>query len=920
MDLNQRKLNRSEWNSIEISVSNYEIDILNLIIKGYHDVNIKINNNNSLFGFLKIEYTEKMEDYLYNKYFRVYVDKIEEKILKKIDNYKKIKISSDIKINSSDKIRLDRYDENSIKKTDIYEFILLSHAYKMISNSEKKIFTYHYFTLYNLIKNNIIKLNRHIKKLINELLELLSDKVEMIDIIENAVEFIEKNENLLKFNDMTLYEHQKEIFTSCKVDKPKLILYMAPTGTGKTLSPIALSEQKKIIFVCAARHVGLALARSAISVKKKVAFAFGCSSADDIRLHYFAAKEFTRNKRSGGVGKVDNSVGDNVEIMICDIKSYLPAMYYMLAFFKAEDIIFYWDEPTITLDYQDHEFHKTIRQNWKHNLIPNVVLSSATLPKLNELTETIPDFMNKFKNAEIFNIVSHDCKKSIPIINKDGYVVLPHHLHDNYKEIIKITEHCNNYLTLLRYFDLKEIVEFISYVIRNNYITKKLTLERNFDSIDDINMKNIKIYYLKLLQNISENDWKYIFIHFKRIRQPRIFENETIDIKGNKIQRTKSLSNDNNLKRNPLFEGMPLSKIASEQIIHNNLDNLNQSKLGTSGVYVTTKDAYTLTDGPTIFISNDIEKIAKFCVQQANIPSIVMDDIMKKIEYNNVINEKLSVVESELEYIKEKSNNCNSSTSELHKGLKVATRNKSSKDSKKINRDLDNGELENKGEISKITNEINNLRSMIKSASLNDTFVPNKKLHLNKWAEGLNINNSFTSNIDEHTVSDIMALNGVDNLWKILLMMGIGVFINHENITYTEIMKKLADEQKLYMIIASSDYIYGTNYQFCHGFLSKDLDLTQEKIIQAMGRIGRNNIQQTYTVRFRDDNQIMKLFTSDTEKPEIINMNILFNTNKVKFCENKYIELEDTENNYDDEQYIQKLNKNSYSDTDSERE
>ena len=138
-----------------------------------------------------------------------------------------------------------------------------------------------------------------------------------------------------------------------------------------------------------------------------------------------------------------------------------------------------------------------------------------------------------------------------------------------------------------------------------------------------------------------------------------------------------------------------------------------------------------------------------------------------------------------------------------------------------------------------------------------------------------------------------MALNGVDNAWKILLLMGIGVFINHDNITYTEIMKRLADEQKLYMIIASSDYIYGTNYQFCHGFLSKDLNLTQEKIIQAMGRIGRNNIQQTYTVRFRDDEQIMKLFTAETEKPEIINMNRLFNTHKVIWRDNKYVEIED---------------------------
>jgi hypothetical protein len=192
-----------------------------------------------------------------------------------------------------------------------------------------------------------------------------------------------------------------------------------------------------------------------------------------------------------------------------------------------------------------------------------------------------------------------------------------------------------------------------------------------------------------------------------------------------------------------------------------------------------------------------------------------------------------------------------------------------------------------------LTNEINGLRALIKSASLNDAFIPNKKMHLDKWSANLESSSccAFTSNVDEQFVSDIMALNGVENSWKVLLMMGIGVFINHENITYTEIMKKLADEQKLYMIIASSDYIYGTNYQFCHGFLSKDLDLTQEKLIQAMGRIGRNNIQQTYTIRFRDDEQISKLFTSETDKPEIVNMNRLFNSKKVVWQDNGYVEV-----------------------------
>jgi hypothetical protein len=42
-----------------------------------------------------------------------------------------------------------------------------------------------------------------------------------------------------------------------------------------------------------------------------------------------------------------------------------------------------------------------------------------------------------------------------------------------------------------------------------------------------------------------------------------------------------------------------------------------------------------------------------------------------------------------------------------------------------------------------------------------------------------------------------------------------------------------------------------------------------------MGRVGRNNIQQTYTLRFRDNSQILKLFTDDTEKPEVVNMNKL---------------------------------------------
>ena len=49
--------------------------------------------------------------------------------------------------------------------------------------------------------------------------------------------------------------------------------------------------------------------------------------------------------------------------------------------------------------------------------------------------------------------------------------------------------------------------------------------------------------------------------------------------------------------------------------------------------------------------------------------------------------------------------------------------------------------------------------------------------------------NEFTCDIHERVVEEIMRLKDVEDSWKILLLMGIGVFTNHKNSDYTEIMK-----------------------------------------------------------------------------------------------------------------------------------
>jgi late competence protein required for DNA uptake (superfamily II DNA/RNA helicase) len=170
------------------------------------------------------------------------------------------------------------------------------------------------------------------------------------------------------------------------------------------------------------------------------------------------------------------------------------------------------------------------------------------------------------------------------------------------------------------------------------------------------------------------------------------------------------------------------------------------------------------------------------------------------------------------------------------------------------------------------------IRCNVKRIALSDVFVPNKLEHIIRWTKREVYTNEFSANLDESIVEKIMLLQ-IDNHWKILLLMGIGAITNHTNVKYNEIIKELAQNQKLYIIIASSDYVYGTNYQFCHGYISKDLsNMTQEKTIQAMGRVGRNKLQQTYTIRFRDNEIIKTLFIDCDNKPEVKNMNKLFSS------------------------------------------
>ena len=861
MDLTQTKLSKAEWASVEVPVSDSEKQVLDMIMEGFHNPDIRKNTTSTLSATMKIQVKDGMELYLYKEYFESSIRglctaKSNTELVKWHNSIRSIKHKP---LNKADTIRMTNVKTMiESQRNTIFEYVLLDFCegvlWKTNSSTPKPKHPsgFYLYTLVQFQQTSVFsKLNKYVREFVETVVRTASpgpESPEMIrEVFMNAGDFIEKNALLIRHEDRTLYSHQKTLFRAIDTNPhiAKLILYMAPTGTGKTLSPIGLAQKYRVIFVCVARHVGLALAKSAISVGKKVAFAFGCETASDIRLHYYAAKEYKINKRSGGIGKVDNSVGDKVEIMICDVASYIVAMRYMMAFNETASLVTFWDEPTITMDKPDDPLHELIHRNWCENRIPKMVLSCATLPKLAELTKTLNDFKFRFASvdeeteeeydAEILTIDSYECKKSITLLNKEGKCVLPHLLFDNYRDILRCAEHCESNKTLLRYFDVKEIVRFVSYLESIGQL--RILPETYFKNACGITMNHLKQYYIKVLCGISPEHWTTIYNHLTDTL-PLYFNPPVASIR--KVQSVDSSKN--------VSAGQLIQRTASV--------SSGQPVLSFDGVLLTTKDAHTLTDGPTIFLAEDVDKIGRFYIQQSNIPDAVVTSILSKIETNNALLHRIEIVEKQ---VADKSGESNAPADNKGKEMR--------KD--KIQKDP---------ELNRLMDQIEQMREQISTVSLSQIYVPNSKPHQNIWlppGKSL-VPNAFVPNIGDADVREIMETS-VDNQRKLLLILGIGVFAQGIDSKYAEVMKRLAYEQRLFMIIASSDYIYGTNYQFCHGFIGKDLtNMTQQKTIQAIGRIGRNNIQNEYTVRFRDDTILRQLFCKMEHNPEAVVMSRLF--------------------------------------------
>uniref|UniRef100_A0AB39JCB3 Uncharacterized protein n=1 Tax=Florenciella sp. virus SA2 TaxID=3240092 RepID=A0AB39JCB3_9VIRU len=812
--LNQSSLTLDEWSRVEFPIQNEtESLILNMIYDGYNNLNIQRNKYKLLRNYLKLQ----------NKYdYEIFLSFFKDKIVKAnkkgdfninldLDKSKKIKLSNSDKIRLKNSILL--LDNNSNVEDNIIEFKLLNELIKYskfiskgksLINDKKVLIAYiNIFVLYNEFKN---EMNYIFSDIVNQIIQLNINNIN-VNFIFKHISYLYEHNSIFKYKTLSLYDHQKDLFKifKDKLSVPKLIFYCAPTSSGKTLSPVALTNQYKVIFVCAAKHIGLSLANSAFNLGIKIGFAFGCDDMDKIRLNYNAINKYKTNKYGKKIP--DYSDGTNVEIMICDLMSYKLAMRYMSTFNDVNDLVLFWDEPTIGLDSKENYLHDIIQENWKENIIPNIVLSCATLPKKEEINQIIEKSKNKFEDLYFDYIESVDQLSNICIYDIYGNIIIPHLHFDSYENICEFLSIQGK--KYYKFFDCSECAKFLLF-LENEFDDS--CIKDNFSTLADISLYKIKDIYVNTILQIGKDKWDQLKLLYDK-KYP---------------------------KKNTICKNV--------------------------GIDITTSNANSLTNGPTLFISDNIENVCKYLLVKAQLDDNIIKNIEKKIDYNRKIMKQLTQHKKDYEDKIEQYKDC---------------------ENKMTNMRLPPDVLELNSLIEKLENNLISL-------SLENKYKPNSKDHYERWQLTTEINyeesDVFTSQLGDNDIKEIVELYNIKSLYKLLMLMGIGVFSNNiiqedkdnkyvkeDNNKYIENMKKLAQNKSLYLIIANSDYIYGTNYQFSHCYLSKDMkDLTQEKIIQCIGRIGRQEKNKHFSFRFRSQEQINIFYSINKNSIESENMNRLF--------------------------------------------
>ena len=696
------------------------------------------------------------------------------------------------------------------KLNDIKQKIIIQ---ELLNNKNKQKSDINLSNLIETYENNILFDN------IN--LTLCNDLKYMCDILKSKIKFNFKSmfckyprlclstnyDNVFPNMHIKPYPSQVELIEKLKQSIYNdnfngLYMYRAMVNSGKTMNAVAVG---KLV-----QNVRLKNMNKEQSRLKKVQLLFSCS-VEPVRIE--VAKVLFHAKIPFGIAstgddgslKIINNYNcqkkdENRIVIVADLESTLLLLSSKNQELAEQDLDFknyvlFLDEPTLGADIEDHPITRMVMQ-----IILNApkctILSSATLPDINDIPDVINHYKTKNPESEIYDIYSKNALIGCHVICNDGTSVTPY-------------MNCYNKTTLQNTIEILKTKPFIDrllsapivYDLQNKMLEEKINdvidLEKHFGSCYNLCQTEIQNVGIQLLERLLlENDDIIKNICSKPVKLDLLYPKQ----------------NQNDLSKDDSdSDGFDWSD--DETVIDDNSGIItNPYDIN----YIFTKYAHKF-NGPCLvadmdpykFTMDHIDFLIKKCpkahdlINQYNMDVLALEEYKEKLE-----KEPKKVSKEERKLILE----------EKRAKMKL---------------------LENKCPRIKFPNiyKINTIYHTRYFAKefINDEIIKNSRASFSPETLDLDLN-----------IPDWLMLS---------LFSGIGIYSNlQNNKNYNETVLELARNKQLAFLVSDDSICYGTNYPFSHLHVSDNIAEKHSinTLFQLFGRVGRVGESWSATIVISD--------------------------------------------------------------------
>jgi hypothetical protein len=456
-------------------------------------------------------------------------------LMKIIENYTEIKSTTSIR--NKIPLKFQKQTESQNKSSPDKEEVLIAskkimYLLKKIK-TEKTDFTDYFNKIFSVEGIEIVLCDQLLKDLEYKITTLSNEcGIKLYDIANRRPKLIfdTKYDSTIPQMSLKPYDTQIELMNSVKnnITNGFAILYKTLPGLGKTTMILGICKyikksdlNIKVIFCCSdiLESVRVQVLRTMYNFGVK--FGIGTASVSADYSNYKITNSWNCPK------------DEDRELIVADYVST-----YLILKEKKHDYLLFFDEPTVHTDKESNNLTLEYLSKILYYMPKYTILSSATLPQINELDNILGNYNSNYPSGRICEIISNKTLTGCVIKDFNNNVISPH---SNCKSVNDL----NELITKIKQFPLLGKFYTLPFLMNLNEFMKKFSQNIDLESVESFDQANILENILLLLSRVCMLD-EIAFEEFSNIEirdvQEEQFDKERLDIKYNQLISDKLLT------------------------------------------------------------------------------------------------------------------------------------------------------------------------------------------------------------------------------------------------------------------------------------------------------------------------------------------------------------------------------------------